>query len=343
LHLRYLNLSFFLLLAFLFSLCKDPYQFDTNSQAGVLVVDGNINDLPGPYILNLGVTTNPQSLPGPVSGALASVSDDYGNSESYTETGNGRYQLNGTAVHGIPGRSYTLHITLANGQTYHSTSELMPTAPKPSDSLFFKVVPVPVIVNGVQVQPLYANIYLNTRFEGNGGYFRWTVSEAYSVIPIPQPPYSPTCIVYPILSFYNLNVIDRSDYAGNSIDNILLISRASDFTFATAHYFIVTQSGMNSAAYNYWVAVQKLITNVGTVFQTPPYTIRGNMSNINNSNELVVGYFEASTQQIERIPVYGGEVPSTITATKWCELLPECYNCLSLQGSTTTIPDWWVW
>jgi hypothetical protein len=350
---RIINLFFFLFLASVHSKCKEPYQFDTSDQEGVLVVDGSISDMPGPYVLNLGTTTDAQNLPSAVIGAKAYITDDHGNSENYFEVGNGMYQLTGNVIQGIPGRSYTLHITLTNGKTYQSTAELMPTYLKPLDSLFFKVVDETTITNGVTIENWYVNLYLNTTFQQSGTeYFRWTVAEVYFVATTcpDSPPRAfgcpDVCYVYQPNTLYNLNVINRAGYSQNSINDILLISRGVDYSFDTRHYFNVTQFSMNASAYNYWKAVQQLITDIGTIFQTPPYTIKGNVSNINNANEVVVGYFEASGQKVIRRYIDRGSIPATIQSCStssdgFVPNTPFCQDCLILPGSTITQPAWW--
>jgi hypothetical protein len=102
---------------------------------------------------------------------------------------------------------------------------------------------------------------------------------------------------------------------------------------------------MNSAAYNYWKAIKQLTTNVGSVFQAPPYTIRGNIGNVNNPRELVVGYFEVSGQDLIRKNIDRGNIPTSIQS---CDLFSVdyninfsyCHNCLIIAGSTITEPNW---
>ncbi len=350
--LRLKSLFFFLFLALASNHCKEPYQLDTSGQNGLLVVDGSIGDLKGPYVLTLGFTNNrnlPTLLPTPVLGATVSLTDDQGTSEYYIEVGNGTYQLNGTILQGNPGRSYNLYITLADGKNYYSNTELMPSVSKPIDSAHFNVSTIKVITNAVPIENWYVNVLLNTTFqENNIGYFRWSVAEVYFVattcppgaISCPQ-----NCYVYSPYSFYNLNVIDRADYSGNSIQNIQLINRGVDYSFDTRHYFNITQFGMNSSAFNYWKAVQQLTTNVGTIFQSPPYTIRGNMHCVQNPNEIVLGYFEASTQKLTRKYIDRGSIPTfiqscTYSSPDYLSGFDYCTACLILSGSTYTQPDW---
>jgi hypothetical protein len=345
---RGVNLIVFSFMTAIFSHCKEPYQFDTSSQASLLVVDGNISDQPGPYLLNLATTTSAQTPPSPVLGAAAVVTDNLGNSEHYVEVGNGVYQLNGTTIQGVPGRYYTLNITLANGKNYYSNKELMPAYTKPVDSVYFSVITQNTVTNNVEIANWFVDVLLNTTFQKNVGYFRWTVNEVYYVATTcaPGEPFCPqNCYVYQPTSTYKLNVIDLASYSGKSIQNILLINRGVDFSFDTRHYFNVTQFGMNSSVYNYWKAVEQLTTNVGTIFQTPPYTIRGNMQSSESNNEIVLGYFEASTQHLTRKYIDRGNIPTFIQSCQYgaTDFLPGfnfCTHCLILPGSTYTQPSW---
>jgi hypothetical protein len=347
---KIVHLSLFVILFLLNGQCKDAYQFETVGMDGLLVVDGEISDLPGPYFLSLGLTNNAQVRPDPVIGAFVSITDHLGNTENYIDLGGGKYQLSGTIVSGVPGGSYTLKITLPNGHYYESSQETIPTNTKLNDSAYFEVVNEETLSSeGQTVNNWRVNVFLNSSFgTATSGYFRWSVEEIYSLFPTCPPgaiECPPICYIHQPTSYYNLKVIDRKAFSGSYINGIKLEGRDVDYTFATRHYFNVYQHSMNTGAYNYWSKVQQLVSKRGSIFDAPPYTIAGNVHNQNNRNEMVLGYFEASGNKITRLFIDRGYIH---TFVQTCFMyLPDyipntyfCWDCTQIEGSSIVEPDW---
>jgi len=103
--------------------CQKVINIDLNSASPQTVIEGNISDQQGPYTVKLTQTVNfsaTNDFP-PISGALVTVGDNAGNSETLTETSPGIYTT--STLQGIPGRTYKLSVT-AKGKTYTATSTM---------------------------------------------------------------------------------------------------------------------------------------------------------------------------------------------------------------------------
>ena len=98
--------------------CKKDVHLNLQNAAGLLVIEGNINNSPGPYTVYLSktVTYYDSNLIAPVSGGKIKISDDAGNTDSLTEVSPGTYQ------------THTILGTV--GRTYHC---LLYTSPSPRD------------------------------------------------------------------------------------------------------------------------------------------------------------------------------------------------------------------
>lgn len=57
---------------------------------------------------------------------------------------------------------------------------------------------------------------------------------------------------------------------------------------------VVEQFSLNANAYRYLKLLNDQSVNTGTLADTPPAPIKGNVSNISNSSQLILGYFTAS-------------------------------------------------
>lgn len=115
--------------------CQKVIDVDLNSKDPQIVIEGNITDQPGPYVVSVTKTVNfseSNSFPG-VSGATVTIADDLGNSETLTELSPGIYQTSTTQ--GSPGRTYTLTV-VTDGKTYTAQSKM--PANIPLDSLLLE-------------------------------------------------------------------------------------------------------------------------------------------------------------------------------------------------------------
>ena len=112
-----------LLLSLGISSCQKVINIDLNSASPQTVIEGNISDQPGPYTVKLSQTVNfsETNVFPPIKGALVTISDDIGNSETLTETSPGIYTT--STLQGMSGRTYKLSVT-ANGKTYTATSTM---------------------------------------------------------------------------------------------------------------------------------------------------------------------------------------------------------------------------
>jgi hypothetical protein len=115
-----------LLIIVAFSSCTKVIDIDLNKTSPQLVIQADITNLAGPYIVKLNNSVNfsdPNVLPG-VPNAFITITDNVGNKDTLTSTSTiGEYKT--TFIQGIQGRTYTLNVSV-NGNTYNAIST-MPT------------------------------------------------------------------------------------------------------------------------------------------------------------------------------------------------------------------------
>jgi hypothetical protein len=119
--------------------CEKVIDLDLRNDTGKLVIEGNIVDTLGVQTIKLTTNvpfSNTNTYP-PVTGAQVSVSDQAGNSYSFSESQSGMYTS--TPFKGIAGNTYTM-TALINGKTY-TASSTMPTR-VPLDSLSSRKHPI---------------------------------------------------------------------------------------------------------------------------------------------------------------------------------------------------------
>jgi len=117
------SLRIFFIVFFLssFCACQKVIKIDLNSSAPRYVVEGNVTNLPGPYLVTITKSVNfdQDNVFPTVSGALVLITDyTSGLADTLKETSPGNYQT--TLLNGIPGHKYQLYIN-ANSNVFTSS------------------------------------------------------------------------------------------------------------------------------------------------------------------------------------------------------------------------------
>ena len=124
-----------IVLIIVFSSCQKVIDIDLNSVSPQIVIEGNVYDQPGPYLVKISQTVNfdESNIYPPVTGATVEISDNAGNSEVLTESSSGAYIT--SSLQGISGRTYTLTV-VSKGKTYTATSTM--SNPVNIDSIYLE-------------------------------------------------------------------------------------------------------------------------------------------------------------------------------------------------------------
>lgn len=112
--------------ALLTSACRKDIHLDLRDASGLVVIEGNINNGPGPYYVGISksVTFYDSNTVIPVLNAKLILTDDAGGRDSLTDTGlPGLYQTH--TITGTVGRTYHLSVN-AEGKQYDASSTLNP-------------------------------------------------------------------------------------------------------------------------------------------------------------------------------------------------------------------------
>ncbi|SMC41072.1 DUF4249 domain-containing protein [Chryseobacterium sp. YR221] len=117
------NTFFIILSLFALTSCEKEIDLDLADQSGNIVIEGNVTDQAGPYIVKItksvGVS-QPNQYPA-VTGAQVTLTDNAGQTEVLQYIGQGKYQT--TNFVGVSGRTYTLNVQ-AEGKQYTAQSTM---------------------------------------------------------------------------------------------------------------------------------------------------------------------------------------------------------------------------
>lgn len=148
----------------LLSSCEKVIDVNLKTAPAKLVIEGNITNEEGPYTVKLSKTVayiGPNEFP-PVSGAVVTISDNTGDTETLAETSPGTYQS--VRLKGKPGRTYELKVN-TGGEEYIASS-MMPV-----------FVPVDTLIQGEKKDLGDPRIAVQTWFHdppGTEDYYRFS-------------------------------------------------------------------------------------------------------------------------------------------------------------------------
>lgn len=331
--------------------CLTPIDFPVEIAGGRIVIAGQVSTISDQNIIELGTTANTQRLPFPITDASIVLHDDIGNSDLYVEVKPGVYSL--TNFTGIPGRTYHIEIILPNEKVYRSIPETMPETSQ-ADTTYYEVVKENIVdQEGSYVMHDYLKVYTNSVLSSSHrNYLKWRVQEAFLLSPtdfpdpfgaIPAP-----CFIVQNADPQRVILFDESTVTASSIKGLLVASRLIDWSFLEKHYITTYQSSITKESFEYWQKVNILANQVGSIFDTPPAEIRGNIFNVNEETEKTLGFFQASNDSYKRFFLHRSDLPFPILNGK-CDFdgnfdpdhYPyRCIDCTSVRNSSFTRPSW---
>jgi hypothetical protein len=315
-----------------------------------LVVDGMITTKPGPYTVKLSTTakytTGTEGTNFLVKGAKVSISDDMGYREELSEVSPGSYKTSSNGLQGQVGRTYTLHIE-TEGRKYESKPELLrPTTSVENVYAEFKYE-APGVEEGFYV-------YIDTKDPAETeDYYRWNwihyEREIYCFNEVVPPNTEPTILnccgqCWNIVKCNGCVNIASDVYTnGTSISRQLLAIAPYNSTLRYFLYF--EQYSLSRDAFKFWRGLEKQVNNVGGIFDAPPAVIRGNLFNIDDEEDIVLGFFGASDVKPGFINVDRTGIPKPPNSDPFIippsGPPPPCYPCIESSGRTAFTPPLW--
>lgn len=302
--------------------CVERYFIDgAGNESSKIVIEGTIVDLCEAQeivISHSSSTDYPDFLP--YSGCNVSVVDGNGNEFLFTENllNSGHYQCSIDEKYLIVGNKFKLVVKTPANQQYESPyEEMMPCAN--IDSLYFEIQRKPTAdpdktLDGIQ---FYLDFVASDYFSR---YYRWQIDESYE--------YHSFWPIKNYINEYNQYVSSNGPpsyskfvcFKTETIDDIITLStkalsknmfKGFRLNFVDDHTqrlkynysILVKQYSLDEDACIYWEKINKNNKSGAGLFTKQPEQIVGNIVNINNDAEKVLGYFGASSVNTKRIVV----------------------------------------
>ena len=297
--------------------CKEKFDLPTDSpDTGYLVIEGVISPGPQTTRIDLSRTNKANSSTKQFEKkALVQVEGDDNSVQTLPETFDGAY----TSVLNIDNaKQYRLRIKTSDGNEFLSDYVGVKVTP-PIDSISWVRQ-----TDGVQLQ-------FNTHDPQNDTrYYRWDYQETWEF-------HSPFKAV---LQYKSATEIEFKDSARGLPDSSMLICwrsaisnslilgssarlssdiiskqpflfiPAGDRRLSVLYSIYVRQYGLTKEAYEFLEKMKKNTEGTGSIFDPQPSQLTGNIHNVSNPEEIVIGFVSICTVEDKRLFIYNREVPN---------------------------------
>ncbi len=330
--------------------CNETYWPKINaSDERLLVVDGHITNC-NPCLITLSNASRIYTVANtPITGCEVSLKDNFGIVENLIESAPGSY-TSSNGFRGIAGRSYKLIIRTPSNQTYESTFEQL-YAPTEIESVYTE------IETKYNPNQLYSKIgyqfYVNTQESvTDTNYFLWRLQATYKYNVDFKIRYifdRRTLKIFPNTDSlftcwhtFTVNQVFTYSTEGLSIpkvDRFPLHFVSTDTRQLSIRYsLLVKQFSLTKNAFIFWNELERIHTADGPFNAQQPFQAKGNISNKNDPNEIVLGYFFAAGVSERR--VFFERPPSSVPFYySTCELTQQDYE--SYNDLWMTDPGYW--
>jgi len=332
--------------------CEDPYWPDLGDKyQDLLVVEGMITSDPGPYTILLSTTTSVDD-PNyePLEGYEVIIDDNIGNTETLIEAGPGRYTTAVNGIQGVPGREYQITIQSPDGKIYQSDYEEL-INPVGIDSVYINLEYRENTTSGVSLAGYQFLLNTNMSTE-DSTYFLWKLERTFE--------YHADFLIF---FWYagELHVFPDTDslqvcWRTGSINQIFTESTIGlsepvltsfplhyvsfgNREFSVRYSLLVDQYTISDKAQEYWKNVEEQNTSGGELYTKMPFQVRGNLKNINDPDEPVLGYFHTAGIDTKRVFFNRPAYPVEMYYPE-CELKQPDYMEYGFMFYGFTLRDW---
>ena len=290
--------------------CVDSYVPEIEEEKETLVINGVVADGPGPQQVIVSLSS-PYLDPGfnPVEACVVSVMNDRGQIQTFDEVSPGIYEFDPLPGFIAVGSSYSLHVVTPGGEEYRSDYDTLLACP-PMDSLYFDQETEETTDPGVVYHGLQFYVDVSAAGSSSGNY-RWIVDDTweYTAPMIPDLIYDgKTVEIFASDSIYRCYRDTRVAELFTATTRTLSVDelRRSPLHYVSNetprlkyNYEVkVRLHSLSEDCYRYWDQMKVQAKGGEGLYATQPASIQGNIYNVNDPDEKVLGYFYATQERV---------------------------------------------
>lgn len=337
--------------------CIDPLDFNNKEQQKHLLVEGSFTNEPELNYVKLSYA-QPYSYPYNefVPDAEVFVTSNEGEHHRFVYGGDSGTFYNNTAGNyypespleavGIVGHTYTLTIVV-DGKTYQSRPTTL-KAPVPINSVHFELDEQVFSFKGYLERgklPGYRVLVDYDDPANEKNFFRWTFASQYEVSTQPEEYVDPStgmpapkdccALCYMQERLDRFKVVDDRLVNGQRVINQEVLFLPFERYLGVKHKLKVYQHSLTKDAYDFFRIMEQQKETTGTVFDPPPAEVKGNMFNVEDEKEQVIGFFDASSVSVKEVTILREEIDYPVPPFLWPD------DCRTLPDATTERPNGW--
>ncbi|MCD4709921.1 MAG: DUF4249 domain-containing protein [Bacteroidales bacterium] len=384
-----------LLLSLLVSACwisgcvERYYPDEDNLKTGTLVINAHLTNQQGLQTIEISRSvTLIYPSQDPVLGSFAELIREDGEFCEFTEVGSGNYGCNFEEGFLQTGLSYKLHVMTPDGKEYESEFDKIRPVPD-MDSIYYEVETTSYQTESESMEGV--RFYIDFTYDDHEyECLRWELTETYEfhnpemsayiydvdfqMKQIPDSSYYRVCYFtnnLPSIHSMSLSYLDFGIYIRKPFGFVPNDQLAQKLKHKYSLH--VKQFSMSEEAFHYWNELKKTSQEQGFLFDRQPALLKSNLHNVNDDQEIVLGFFsmsgvtecrgfaekpdglDMSLYEYYCMPVIRGpggpvsrdDLPMYYARAFWdgesvfAEVNKHCVDCREYVNSTHLMPDFW--
>jgi hypothetical protein len=297
--------------------CISPFEPNYRGADNMLVVDGSlIKGLQTQviYISRSSFISEPERKP--VENCQIKIMDDSGNEFAFTEESQGKYVANiNDALLNFDNR-YKLVFSTSSGENYESDYQMLLQTP-PVDSIYrikeyhyssdsvkyTKGLQFYVDLDAPDDASTYYRWQIEETWETHAWYFIYGVYDGKTIrLDVHSWPSDSLFYCWNTKTATGIYTYSTNNLSHNVIKKIPLhFKRYSSPDMTIKYCATVRQFAMNKDAYDYWHQKEVELNESGQIYTTQPNQLKSNISNINDPDEKVLGFFWVSSCTVKHV------------------------------------------
>ncbi len=309
-------LYFSAILVLMLSSCVKRFEPEINkTDVEKYVVTGQVIMGDAVQVVNI-CTSSPITKPEikPVTGCQVTILDAKGNSYIAKDVWGGNYEAVIPVIAMVPGNSFKVDIVTSGGVHITSDFDQIQDCP-PVDSVYYVVQHLPTsspieFNDGIQ-------FYVNLDAQNYAcRYYKLEATETWEYhtqYPIEWfytgylhhvfPPDSSKMVCWRTSKVRDVFMVSTKDLAQNKYLRYPLhfVDNLSSPRLVYGYSLLIRQFALSDAAYEYWEKIRVNSQEQGGLYESQPLSVKGNLHNITNPGQDVLGFFGATTVRQKRI------------------------------------------
>jgi len=289
--------------------CIEPFRPEVEEAQDMLVINGRLTDQPGMQFVEVSRASpfyEPDRIP--VKGCVVRIEDGRGQGFYYRESLPGVYRAHLDAPFLGVNKAYKLLVRTPDGQDYQSEYDSLLACP-PIDTLYYHIESrenqdYPGLRFSVDIKRESGDSWnflwkLEETFEYHARYpieYFWDGRKVREIVP--RLPIDTLKICFKTNSLSELYLLSyRNIDARDIVRHPLNYVSAGTPKLLRKYGLVVSQYSLSDDAFHYWDKMRTMISETGGLYEKQPASSGGNIYNINDPEEQILGFFYASQER----------------------------------------------